>query len=348
VPTYRLDPAEFLKKSGELIIFDTRSPGEFEKGHIAGALNLPLFNNEERAEVGTLYKQSGKDAALMRGLDIVGPKMTSFIKQVKAATDKKEILIHCWRGGMRSSSMAWLLETAGYTVYLLEGGYKAYRNFIRKDFERKAENLVILGGMTGTGKTDILIELEKLGQQIIDLEGIANHRGSAFGTIGMDDQPTNEQFENDLYNKWSMLDISKTIWVEDESKKIGRVEIVEPFFQQMRNTVVVRINLPKEVRVKRLVRDYCAVDMDELINPVKRISRRLGGLREREIIEHIENCEFDQAVSKVLDYYDRGYSHGNSKRDQSKIHDISFHRDAPSAEASELIDFLKNIEKSGK
>ncbi len=336
-----LSPAEFLYKSPELVIFDTRSPGEFSKGHIPGAVNLPLFNDDERAEIGTLYKEKGREAAVLRGLEITGPKLAGFVRSVKSFTEKKQILMHCWRGGMRSSSMAWLLETAGFHVFLLEGGYKSYRKYIREQFSIKAEKLVVLGGMTGTGKTDILAELKKSGEQVIDLEMIANHKGSAFGTIGMNEQPSNEQFENDLYRDWSKLDLGRQIWLEDESKKIGKVEINDPLFLQMREAKLVKISLPREMRIQRLINDYCRVSPEELIMPVKKISRKLGGLREMEIIDHISNGEFHDAISKVLDYYDRGYGYGNSKRDQNRVFDIELTENSPLKAALILKEFTE-------
>ncbi len=340
---FKISPGEFLSMKGELPLFDTRAPQEYNQGQIPGAVNLPLFTDEERKQVGTLYKNRGKESAVLQGLDFVGPKLTSYIKNIKSVTNDRRILMHCWRGGMRSASMAWLVDNAGYDVYLLEGGYKAYRGFIRRSLANPVKELLVLGGMTGTGKTEILMELEKQGEQVIDLEGLASHRGSAFGTIGMDEQPTNEQFENNLYDSLSRLDINTRIWVEDESKQIGKVEIVQEFFSQMREAPLVRISLPKEERIKRLTRDYGCANREELIFPVHKISRRLGGLREREVIEHINNGEIDEAVSKVLDYYDKGYAHGNSKRDRNKIFDIEFQNDYPRENAQKLIEFAHTI-----
>ncbi len=340
---FKISPKEFLEMKGELPLFDTRAPAEYKQGHIPGAVNLPLFTDEERKKVGTLYKQRGKEPAVLQGLDFVGPKLTSYIKNIKSITEDRRILMHCWRGGMRSASMAWLVDNAGYDVYLLEGGYKAYRSFIRESLGLKMEKLFVLGGMTGTGKTEIIGELEKLGEQVIDLEGLASHKGSAFGTIGMEEQPTNEQFENELYDRRSSLDLTKRIWVEDESKRIGKVEIVEEFFRQMREAPLIRISLPKEERVKRLTRDYGFANRENLIAPVQRISRRLGSLREREVIEHINCGEIDEAVSKVLDYYDKGYAHGNSKRDQNKVFDMDFQKDSPAENALKIVEFAKTI-----
>ncbi len=162
---------------------------------------------------------------------MLGQKMSGFIKQYRKLTSSKAIIIHCWRGGFRSKSMAWLFETAGYKVYFLEGGYKAYRKYIRSQFEQDYK-LLVLGGKTGSGKTDLLKAIERNGNQFLDIEGIAHHKGSAFGDIGQKAQPTNEQFENNLYHKWKDFDISKPIWIEDESRGLGTVSIPEPLYKK--------------------------------------------------------------------------------------------------------------------
>ena len=270
-----IKPKEFLEKGIDIPIIDVRSPAEFAQAHIPGAVNLPLFDNDERAKVGTIYKKQNKDKAILAGLDIVGPKMAKFVVKAKKIAKNNKILIHCWRGGMRSGSMAWLFKTAGLNIEILEGGYKAYRQFIKKEFAKEA-NITILSGSTGSGKTDILIELVKLGEQIIDLEGIAHHKGSAFGAIGEKKQHSTEQFENNLYKAWAKLDLTKRIWVEDESKAIGLNHIPDEVFLQMRKAPVIKINVPKEVRIKRLVKDYTYADKEILIYHLNRIQKRLG------------------------------------------------------------------------
>ena len=179
---------EFLKLSAKYPIIDVRSPAEYDNAHIPGALSLPLFSNDERAAVGTIYKQCGKVKAVSKGLEIAGPKLSSFAKfALSLKTD--HLLIHCWRGGMRSSSMAWLIETLGIKCTLLEGGYKSYRSHIRAELA-KPFKIALLGGYTGSGKTELLQHLHNNNQQIIDLEAIAKHKGSAFGAIGQPQQPS--------------------------------------------------------------------------------------------------------------------------------------------------------------
>ncbi|MFK7783533.1 MAG: rhodanese-like domain-containing protein, partial [Crocinitomicaceae bacterium] len=144
---------EYWNQSESSVLIDVRTPAEYEKGHIPGAVNLPLFTNEERVIVGTTYKQRSPEKALLEGLDFVGPKMSGFIKQAKVLAPEKKVTVHCWRGGKRSFSMAWLLEIAGFEVNTLKGGYKAYRNEVLSSFEKIKHQIIILGGRTGCGKT---------------------------------------------------------------------------------------------------------------------------------------------------------------------------------------------------
>src|SRR5437868_4963839 len=150
-----LDIQQFLTLAETIPMIDVRSPAEFEKGHIPGAINLPLFNNEERAIIGTLYKQKGKEQAVLAGLDIVGPKMSALVSESKKIAANNEVLVHCWRGGMRSGSFCWLLNTVGINASTLKKGYKGYRDHVLKSFEKNFQ-LIILGGETGSGKTEIL------------------------------------------------------------------------------------------------------------------------------------------------------------------------------------------------
>ena len=173
-----LSPVEFLEKSDSAPLIDVRSPAEFAKGHIPGAFNIPLFENQERSVVGLLYKNKGRQEAIKKGLEIVGPKMTSMVEKAIAMAKDQEILVHCWRGGMRSASVAWLFEASDLKVSILNGGYKNYRTHLRENM-LEGRGVTVLGGMTGSGKTNLLRALADFGEPVIDLEGLANHRGSA-------------------------------------------------------------------------------------------------------------------------------------------------------------------------
>jgi tRNA 2-selenouridine synthase len=337
-----LTPDTFLQQAGQYPVFDVRSPSEYRKGHIPGACSLPLLSDAERREVGILYKHQGRESAVMRGLEIVGPRLTDYIVKVRDFTDSKQILVHCWRGGQRSESLAWLLSTVGYRVGILKGGYKAYRKHVLAAFENPL-HLLVLGGMTGSGKTEILHNLQRRRQQILDLEGLAHHKGSAFGAVETVEQPTPEQFENDLFDHLRVLDTGLPIWVEDESRRIGRVSVPEGMFRQMRTAPVLRVHVPREVRVERLCSDYGTVPQEKLCRAVQAISKRLGGERTRLALQAIADGDYATATHAVLDYYDKTYLYGLSKRDPESIIDLDPTPESPCATAGALIERAEKL-----
>ena len=336
----KIDTKSFLDNYDWPII-DVRSPAEFEYAHIPGAYNIPLLENDERAEIGILYKNSGRQDAILKGLEIIGPKMAGFVKQGLKISPTRKLRIHCWRGGMRSDSMGWLFSTAMFDVKILIGGYKTYRHFIREQLETDAK-YVVLSGRTGSGKTEILHELTKMGEQVIDLEGMAHHKGSAFGALGELPQPSSEQFENDLYNVWKTLDLSKPIWLEDESRAVGKVTIPEPLFDKMRNCQVVRVEMSPELRVERLLIDYAKYPKEGLIEATQRIDRKLGGQHAKSAIEAIQNNDFKTAIEIVLYYYDKTYNYGLSKRDPDKVFPIDVNTIDAKINAENVLSFLKS------
>ncbi|MEO0331907.1 MAG: tRNA 2-selenouridine(34) synthase MnmH [Bacteroidota bacterium] len=297
---------EFLSRGEQLPILDVRSPAEYQAGHIPQAHNLPLFSNKERAQVGTLYKQTGRYEALLKGLDVVGSKMRNLVERANELAVDNRTLVHCWRGGMRSESVAWLLNTAGLQAHTLVDGYKAYRRLVL-DIYQTPLPILIVGGTTGSGKTEILQELEEQGEQVIDLEALANHRGSAFGGIGQRSQPTSEQFQNDLFAAWCSLDLSRTIWIEDESFSIGRAQLPHEFWEHMKQAPVVVVEVPRALRVQRLVRDYGHLNPVKLARAIQTIERRLGGLRTQQALQALEKRRFADVADLLLEYYDRSY-----------------------------------------
>lgn len=332
--------AEAFLKLSKIPLIDVRSPAEYEQGHIPGAINIPLFNNEERAEVGTIYKKCSREASVLKGLEFSGPKMAGFVRQALKSEKGHKLRIHCWRGGMRSESMAWLFTTARIEMYLLSGGYKAYRNYIRQQLGHQRP-YIVLSGRTGSGKTEILKCLEKMRQQVLDLEGLAHHKGSAFGAIGEKPQPTSEQFENDIYQILDYFDDVQSIWVEDESRNIGRACIPDPMFKNIRNAVVVELDMPSALRNKRLVVDYAQYPKEQLVNAIQRIERKLGGQHAQTAIRAIETDDFETAIDIVLKYYDKTYLYGLSKRDSSKIHTLKTNTGDAQANALKILDFCK-------
>jgi tRNA 2-selenouridine synthase len=338
----RITSAEFLDLARVLPVIDVRSEKEYLQGHIPGSTNLPLFNNEEREVVGTLYKNSGRETSVLRGLELAGPKLADFVKQLHKTTDQKKILMHCWRGGLRSESMAWLFQVAGYEVFVLEGGYKAYRRFIRERLSQPA-NIIILGGLTGSGKTELLHLLGQMGEQVLDLEKLACHKGSVFGGIGQPCQPTNEQFENDIFTAWENIDLSRAVWIEDESRMIGNVSIPDHLFEQMSRAVMIKIETTREQRIRRLVDEYSKVDKQDLHQAVLKISEKLGGTNTKTALAAIDASDFDTMAGLALSYYDKTYTHSILKRENPEIHPVSIERYDPVKNASLILEAGKSI-----
>jgi len=330
-------PDRFLELAACNPVVDVRSPGEFSRGHIPVAISLPLFDDEERARVGTLYTRSGRDASVLLGMEIAGPKSAGFVRQARRIAPGGNILVHCWRGGMRSEAMAWLLHTAGFTATLLEGGYRAYRGYIRNGFST-AEKLVVLSGMTGSGKTDILKHLRGMGEQVIDLEGLSHHKGSAFGSIGQQPQPSNEQFENNLYEVWSSLDKSRTIWLEDESLNIGRVTIPPTLFDRMMRSPVVIFSLPVELRIQNLVKEYACHDKEELSAVLNRLERRLGGANTNRCLEALAAGDHETLAGLLLAYYDKAYDNSCNRNTRSVILQVASCVPDPAINAREVLE----------
>jgi tRNA 2-selenouridine synthase len=300
------DLAQFLE---DRTLIDVRAPAEYAHAHIPHALSLPLFNDEERARVGTAYKQVSPENALLKGLEFVGPKMSGFVKKAIKWSPNRKVVVHCWRGGKRSGSMSWLLRFAGFDVVTLEGGYKNYRNFVLQAFENQQLNLVVLGGKTGSGKTQILHELARQGEQILDLEGIAHHKGSAFGWIGEKTQPTSEQFENNLYEALRLLDPSRRVWVENESHSIGGVFIPQAFWVKMKAAPLLHLEVAFEQRVQHLVAVYTATSKADLRVSFEKITKKLGLEATKNAINALEMDDYATAAAIGLKYYDKTYMH---------------------------------------
>ena len=302
---------EFLLAPGPIL--DVRSPGEFEQGHIPGAVSFPLFSNDERAAVGTCYKQKSREQAVELGFDIVGPKLGDFIRQAQAIAPERTVRVHCWRGGMRSGAIAWALNLSGFSTLTLEGGYKAFRRQVRSILATPKQ-IVLLGGMTGTAKTDILHALADQGEQVLDLEGDANHRGSSFGALCLPPQPSTEHFENILAIRWQQFDAHRPIWIEAESRRVGACRIPEELFDQMETAFAVEITRPIPERIALLVEIYGQAAPKDLVAATERIRKRLGGQRTQDAIAAIKSGDLAYAVSITLDYYDRTYRYGLEKR----------------------------------
>lgn len=323
MPIKKISIPEFIQRASQSTILDVRSPGEFKHAQIPGAVSLPLFTDEERKIVGTAYKQESRQSAIKLGLDFFGVKMKSMVEAVeKIMADKNSpdglplkqtLYVHCWRGGMRSAAVAWLLDIYGYEVYVLNGGYKAYRNWVLQQFEKEYD-FKIIGGYTGSGKTQLLQQLKENKQPIVDLEGIAGHKGSAFGGIGLPEQASQEMFENML-----ALELNKNaeqlFYIEDESQRIGRLNIPHSFWNTMRTKPVYFLEVPFNERLKFITKEYGILDKEQIKDAILRIQKRLGPLETKTAIQHLNEDNYTECFGILLRYYDKLYLKGLNNRE---------------------------------
>ena len=321
---------KFRSLNGPLI--DVRSPSEYYKGHMPNSINIPLFDNDERSIIGTIYKKEGRKKAVLEGLKFFEKKLELLLdnlflnidsyKNISEDNNELFIRIYCSRGGMRSQSIAWLLEKFKLNSVTLKGGYKIYRRWVLDSFSQKL-NIVVIGGKTGTGKTRLLSLLEKFKYQTIDLEGFACHRGSTFGGLGMKEQPSNEQFENKIAEKLnSFISINK-IFVEAESSNIGKCKIPHEFFNQMKASRRIEILRSESNRLEELIDTYSVFSKEELQESVLRIKKRLGPQRTKIALESINNEKWDLVCRSVLDYYDKCYEFEKVGKTNIKLLDLT-------------------------
>ena len=335
-------PDVFLALAKEIPVIDVRSPSEFAAGHIPGALNIPLFDDAERASVGTLYKKEGRIAAIIEGLRLSGPAMAGKLQAALSAAREGKLLVHCWRGGMRSEAMAWLFTQGDIETEILEGGYKSYRNYILEKLGTRRK-MIVLGGMTGSSKTHILRFLKQLGEQVIDLEGLANHKGSAFGSLGQKPQPSTEHFANILFQEWNELDDKLPVWVEDESRNIGSVFMPENFYLNMQDTPAIVLMMDVKTRMPRLLEEYSGYPAEELGNSLRKISKRLGGENTNNALDAIESGNIARAIEITLDYYDKAYLYGLKKKSEKNIIYIGTETDDIETNALKILEASRKI-----
>jgi len=315
----KIDIDTFLPLAATHTVLDVRSPGEYAHAHIPGAYSLPLFSDEERKVVGTTYKQQSREDAIKIGLDYFGVKMRRMVEEVEGLlSDKKDrtVLVHCWRGGMRSAGVAWLLDLYGFKVYTLVGGYKAYRHWVLQQFE-KPYPFRLLGGYTGSGKTEVLKEFKRKGEAIIDLEAIACHKGSAFGALGMSEQPSQEMFDNLLARELHqvMAGGPASVWLEDESQRIGLINLPNAFWNSMRKAPVYFLDVPFEARLDHITEGYGKAKKEELVNAIIRIQKRLGGLDMKNAINYLLEDNHKESFRILLKYYDKYYNKALQNRE---------------------------------
>ena len=330
-------------------VIDVRSPSEYRAGHIPNAINVPLFNDDQRAEIGTTYKKQGSDQAISLGFKIVTHRLPEIINGLEKAftqlslnQDDSGPIIHCWRGGMRSRSVKWLCGELGVKVSVLEGGYKGYRGYCLEQLALN-RHLVVLAGPTGCGKTKILHDLSNHGEQVLDLEGLARHRGSVFGGFPGIEQPTVEQFQNEVFNVWTHFDEQRVIWLEGESQMIGRAVIPEPLWHQLVKAPMIFVEASTESRAEFLLEDYGSRDLETMLSATERIKKRLGGLRYREAVDALGDQDWKQFCMIMLKYYDKYYLKALEKRAPSVLRRVELAEPGVLRNRASLIELAKEL-----
>lgn len=288
-------------------IIDVRSPAEFADDHIPGSLNIPLLNDGERAIVGTVYKQLGPRTARLKGLELVSHRFPEMVSRIiDAARDGRPLVISCWRGGLRSRSVVTLLDLCGVRALQLAGGYQSYRRSVVSFFEEvpPAKRFVVLHGMTGVGKSALLPLLAERGVGVIDLEGIAHHRGSAFGALGLSQDFTQKRFESSLWDAFRRLPPDGAIVIEGESRRIGRYYLPGRLFDAMGGGKIVWCTASRKTRVSRLAGEYARREYrDDILTSLDRIRKRLGDQRWRELRLLIDRWEVEPFTERLMDWY---------------------------------------------
>jgi tRNA 2-selenouridine synthase len=309
----KIDLSELIELKKSLPVLDARSLAEYNHAHICGAHALPIFDNEERRIIGTAYKQESREKAIRLGLAFFGKKLLTLVDKAENiikvnGNASREIIIHCWRGGMRSATMAWLLDLYGFKVFLLNGGYKQYRHWVLEQFEKKYP-LHIISGCTGSNKTGLLHELKRQNHSVIDLEGLAKHKGSTFGNLNEYPQPTQEQFENELAEQLFSVNQNKPncIWVEGESQRIGQVNVPSAFYKKMLQNPTIKLEIPFEERLIHIMQEYGSYEVDKIEGAIIRITKKLGGLETKTAIEYLKAGDLKNCYAIILKYYDRLY-----------------------------------------
>lgn len=313
MPVNKITISEFMEMQSSCPTLDVRSPGEFQHARIPGALSFPLFDNNQRAEIGTTYKQVSRESAIKIGLGYFGGNLVKMVEEAERIvneknTGKKEVNVHCWRGGMRSAAVAWLLDLYGFRVNLLSGGYKAFRQTAIRKLAAE-QKFYVLGGFTGSNKTG-LIQALRGKHAVIDLEALAGHKGSAFGNLDNIPQPSQEFFENLLAT--ALMDCEKkypgeTIWLEGESQRIGNINTPKSFSDNMKKSRMVFLKIPFEQRLDFIVQEYGAYSKEKLIGAILRIKKRLGGLETKNAINFLIEDDVKSSFALLLRYYDKYY-----------------------------------------
>lgn len=310
---------KFLRKQKEFSVIDVRSPGEFNESAVPGSVNIPVFNDQERTEVGTLYKQVSPEAAREKGLEIFAAKLPEFVKAFQQI--KGEKVVYCWRGGMRSKTAATVTDLAGEKVHRLQGGIRAYRKWVVERLETLEipQKAIVLNGFTGTGKTEILHSLREEGMPVLDLEGYANHRGSIFGPIGLNPH-TQKKFDSLLLHDLDLFQHHPYLLMEGESKRIGKAVIPEAVMQKKDQGLQLFLELPMEQRVQQILKEYQPWNHQEAcLQAFHYIKKRIHTPAAEKIESNLLSGSYGDAIRLLLEYYyDPRYRHAGNQYDENQ------------------------------
>lgn len=325
------------------LFIDLRSPSEYHEATIPGAINIPFFNDQERVEVGTLYRQESPRRAREKGLEIIAPRLPELVRTMEAYSRDREVVIFCWRGGERSRGMASVLKLMKVPFHRLAGGYRAYRSYVAQQLTRLPRGqVIVVHGLTGCGKTELINRLIEHGCAAIDLEGLARHRGSIFGAVGMGEQPSQKMFDSQLLRELQRLESFPYLVVECESRRIGRLFLPEHLHRKMEEGRHILVYDTMASRVRRLVTEY-ASGGEERIRQLKdclpRLEKYIGRARVRELMDLVEKRVFTEVVEYLLvNHYDNLYRYPSGPDEQ---YDLSISTGNMDRAVAEMVAYLK-------
>ncbi len=314
-----IEPALALRDRGALMV-DSRTPAEFAEATIPGAVNIPLFSDEERARVGTAYHREGAAAARMLSVDLVAPRIPQLVRAVLQArgTSNRAVIVFCWRGGERSRALTTFLRLAGVPARQLRGGHKGFRAHVRGFFQHSpAVRLLVLRGLTGVGKTRFLERLRERGHPVLNLEALANHRGSAFGGLGLRPQPSQKMFEALLWDAMRQLPPKGYVLTEGESRNIGKCQLPDAVYRALQVETSLWLEASLDTRVRRILEDYPAISAarDQFQAPILALRRRLGGEAVARLLDLLAREAWQELVRELMVlYYDPLYRHSQPQR----------------------------------
>jgi tRNA 2-selenouridine synthase len=318
------------------VLIDARSPSEFVQGHIPGALNVPLLDDEQRHLVGLCYKEKGRQAAIDLGFSLTGSLFCDKLQQARSLIPQGIANVYCARGGLRSEIITWLLNKGGIQATQLHGGYKEWRQFCIQQFEKPLKWFV-LAGMTGVGKTEILSALQSQGSVILDLEALAQHKGSAFGGLGQPAQSTQEQFENRLAMAIAMMPQNEIVWMEDESRFIGKLRMPEVLYENKLLAKRIVTERSFESRIQRILGEYGLFNVVDLAEKTKALEKRLGNDQVKNALGFLDSGDMKSWVTILLKYYDKLYHHGMEQHKHTFVASVQADSYTLEALAKEII-----------